>query len=53
MVEQLDVGAAISKALSAKCIETLWRVGDEVVSSWWVLLCGLYACCIDFSLVFH
>jgi hypothetical protein len=31
MVEQLDVGAAVSKALSVKCIETFWRVGDEVV----------------------
>jgi hypothetical protein len=32
VVEQLDVGAAAPKALCAECIETLCRVGDEVVS---------------------
>jgi hypothetical protein len=32
VVEQLDVGAAAPKALSAECIETFCRVGDEVVS---------------------
>jgi hypothetical protein len=31
VVEQLDVGAASPKALIAECIETLCRVGDEVV----------------------
>jgi hypothetical protein len=31
-IQQLDVGAASPKALSAECIETLCRVGDEVVS---------------------
>jgi hypothetical protein len=32
VVEQLDVGAAAPKALCVGCIETLCRVGDEVVS---------------------
>jgi hypothetical protein len=32
VVEQLDVGAAASKALSAECIETFCHVDDEVVS---------------------
>jgi hypothetical protein len=30
-VEQLDVGAAAPKALSVGCIETSYRLGDEVV----------------------
>jgi hypothetical protein len=32
MVEQLDVERHTSKALSAKYIETLWRVGDARLS---------------------
>jgi hypothetical protein len=31
VVEQLDVGVAAPKALCGECIETLCRVGDEVV----------------------
>jgi hypothetical protein len=31
VVEQLDVGAAAPKACSVECIETLCRVGEEVV----------------------
>jgi hypothetical protein len=31
VVEQLDVGAASPKALTAECIKTLCRVGEEVV----------------------
>jgi hypothetical protein len=31
VVEQLDVGTASPKALNAECIETLYRVSDEVI----------------------
>jgi hypothetical protein len=40
VVEQLDVGAAATKALCVECVKTLCRVGDEVVSMLSSASCG-------------